>query len=83
MAILADSARAEVTADWMRENEETVGAITKADLRACINALDQFLSDNAATINSAIPQPARSVLTTRQKALALTAVVAKRYILEA
>lgn len=83
MAVISDIARAEVTADWMRDNEITLGAVTKADLRAMINALDQYLSDNAAAINSAIPQPARGQLTTKQKALALTAVVAKRYILEA
>lgn len=83
MAVLADSARAEVTTGWQRENETTVGAITKADLRAAINAVDQYMSDNAAAMNAAIPQPARGQLTTKQKALILTAVVTKRYILEA
>jgi hypothetical protein len=83
MAILSDTARAEVTAEWQRTNRDIIGAITKADLRAAINAIDQYLSDNAAAINSAIPQPARAQLTTKQKALVLTAVVTKRYILEA
>lgn len=83
MAVLSDLARADVTAEWQRTNEDVVGAITKADLRAAINGIDQYLSDNAAAINSAIPQPARGILTTKQKALVLTAVVAKRYILEA
>lgn len=83
MAVLSDLARADVTAEWQRSNEDIVGAITKADLRAAINGIDQYLSDNAAAINSAIPQPARGILTTKQKALVLTAVVAKRYILEA
>lgn len=83
MAIMADADRAEVTAQWQRENKLQTGAITKADLRAAINAIDQYMSDNAAAINSAIPQPARGQLTTKQKALILTAVVAKRYILEA
>lgn len=83
MAALSDTARAEVTAEWQRTNTAVVGAITKADLRAAINAIDQYFVDNAAAINSAIPQPARGQLTTKQKALILTAVVAKRYILEA
>lgn len=83
MAIMPDADRAAVTADWMRDNTITLGAVTKADLRAMMNALDQYLSDNAAAINLAIPQPARGQLTTKQKALALTAVVARRYILEA
>lgn len=83
MAVLSDAARAEVTAEWQRANEDFIGAITKADLRAAINGIDQYLSDNASAMNTAIPQPARGVLTTKQKALVLTAVVAKRYILEA
>lgn len=83
MAVMTDIARAEVVAAWMRDNEATVGAITKLDLRAAINAVDQYMSDNAAAMNAAIPQPARGQLTTKQKALILTAVVAKRYILEA
>jgi len=50
--------------------------VTKADLRAAFNDLDTFLNDNAAAINTAIPQP----LTTEQKARLLMEVVRRRYL---
>lgn len=62
--------------------ERKVIPILKEDLKAAIVALDTFLSNNASTINSAIPQPARSGLTTTQKAKLLSYVIYKRYIKE-
>ena len=44
------------------------------------NALDDFLVTNAAAINSAIPLPARTSLTTAQKARLLRWVVTYRFI---
>ena len=79
MAILADGDRAALWAKWMRDNSATI-SITKADLRAAVNALDDFMNTNAAAINLAIPQPARSSLTTAQKAMLLNYVVSTRYI---
>lgn len=80
MAVLSDNDRAEVWAQWMRDNTDTVGAMTKADLRAAADALDDFLNTNAAAINSAIPQPARGVLTAPQKARLLMLVIQMRYV---
>lgn len=84
MAILSSQQRADLWAQFMREfpKDETLGALTKVDLRAAVDALDQFLSDNAAAVNNSIPQPARSELTARQKALLLIAVVRARFALE-
>ena len=59
---------------------EAFGALTKADLRAAVNALDDFLVTNASAINSAIPQPARAQLTTAQKAELFSIIVLKRYV---
>lgn len=70
MAELTSGQRQELWAELMRElsnDRETVG-VTKADLRAAVDALDTWLNSNAATINAAIPQPARSALTAAQKA---------------
>lgn len=78
MAVLTDDQRVAVWARWMRENAAAC-SITKADLRAAVDALDQFLEDNAAAINSAIPQPARGALTTEQKARLLAYVALKRW----
>lgn len=83
MAVLADPDRAIVWRDFMAERsaaKDVFGALTKAELRAAVNALDQWVSDNGAAINSAIPQPARAVLTTQQKALLMQFVISKRYL---
>lgn len=78
MAILSDTQRREVWAQWMQANAETV-SIAKGDLRAAADALDQFLEDNAATVNAAIPQPARGALSNAQKARLLAYVTLKRW----
>jgi len=83
MAYLSDNDRAELTAKYQSDPElstETFGAMTKADLRAAFNAIDAYLEDNKATINTAIPQPARGAMTTKQKARLLIYVVEKRYL---
>jgi hypothetical protein len=54
--------------------------ITKADLRAAVDAADQWVSDNAASYNNAIPQPARGVLTSSQKARLIAVVITKRFV---
>ena len=84
MAELSDLDRKALWADFMRQaskDGETI-AVTKADLRAAVDGLDTWLNDNAAAANNAIPQPARSGLTTTQKALLLMYVVQKRYVAE-
>lgn len=83
MALLSDQDRLAAAGDYMADlsrGREAISGVTKAELRAAFNALDQFLSDNAATINSAIPQPARANLTPAQKARLLMAVITKRYL---
>lgn len=83
MTVLSEQDRIAAWTEFMRDaNTGTFGALSKADLRAAVNALDAFLDTNAATINAAIPQPARGALTTRQKALLLMYVVARRYHVE-
>lgn len=84
MAVLPDLDRKDVWANLMRQwsrDGESIG-VTKNDLRAAVDAIDQWLDDNAAAANSAIPQPARGALTTKQKALLLQYVVQRRYLQE-
>lgn len=54
-------------------------SLFKSDLRAAIDALDVFLDNNAAAINAAIPPPARTLLTVKQKARLLVYVIRQRY----
>ena len=81
MAELSSAKRQELWAELMRElsaDGETVG-ITKPELRAAVDALDTWLNDNAATINAALPLPARSALSAAQKARMLMFIVRYRY----
>jgi len=78
MAAMTTEQRRAVWARIMRDETETLGLL-KADLLAAVNALDDFLETNAATINAAIPQPARGALTVAQKARLLAYVALARY----
>jgi hypothetical protein len=53
--------------------------LTKTALRAAVDAVDQWVDDNAAAFNAAIPLPARTVLTPKQKAQLLFYVVRRRF----
>lgn len=77
MATLSAQDRLDAVADYIREDGVSV---TKADLRAAFNALDDWFDTNAATLNSALPVAARTGLSTAQKARLLRAVIAKRYL---
>jgi hypothetical protein len=79
MAVLSDNDRFDTWAEYMHTNSEGF-TLSKADVRAAVNAVDDFLVANATALNTAIPQPARGALSTAQKALLLTAVVRKRYL---
>lgn len=81
MAVLGETDRVSCWAELMQQesNARNPVGITKADLRAAIGAADDWIEANAAAYNSAIPQPARSTLTSRQKALLLATLALKRY----
>jgi hypothetical protein len=52
----------------------------KEDLRAAVNAVDDWIDANQASYNSALPDPFKSVATKQQKARLLKWVVNRRYI---
>lgn len=82
MAILSDTDRAALHREAMQDasnDRAVIGGITKADLRAAINAADTWVDGNSASFNTAIPQPARGALTAKQKARLLLYVVRRRY----
>ena len=56
-----------------------IGSIVKADLRSAINAVDDWVEANQTAFNTAIPQPARGALSTRQKAALLMLVCERRF----
>jgi len=82
MAVLPDADRAAAWADWMRDvsREREACTFTKSQGRAAFDAIDQWFSDNVATLNSALPLAFRTSATQVQKARLLMAVIRQRYI---
>lgn len=79
MAALSNGDRVTIHAQWLRDNKTTLGAVTKADLKAAVDAIDDWVESNASAFNTAIPQPARGQLTAAQKAHLLMVVVERRF----
>ena len=78
MAVLTDQQRFDVWAEFMRRRL-CPGSISKADLRAAVNAVDDWVEANAAAFNTALPQPFRGAATAEQKAALLSYVALKRF----
>lgn len=53
--------------------------LSRPDLDAAISAIDNWIEANAAAFNTAIPQPARGVLTSGQKMQLFYLVAQARY----
>lgn len=68
--------RAKIVAQIIRD----VGwpGLSKPDIKAAIDAVDDWADANAASFNTAIPQPTRGVATAAQKALLLAYVCMRR-----
>lgn len=84
MAVLTAAERQAPWAELMRDlsgRGEAV-AVTKSDLRAALDAADDWAEANAASFNAAIPQPARAQLTARQKAMLLAWVITRRWAVQ-
>lgn len=84
MALLDATARSRVCAQVMRQDEFGAAGITKVDLRAAIDAVDDWVEAAQGALappvgfNGALPQPARSSLTAQQKTLLLCWVTMRR-----
>ena len=81
MALLSDTVRAEIRAQFQREKSavwEEIPIITKAELGAAIAATDAWIDTNAAAFNAAIPLPARTALTAQQKVDLFLLVLVRR-----
>jgi hypothetical protein len=73
--------RAAATAELIRalSNEQQPHGLTKPELRAAVDAADAWCNSNAAAFNSALPTPARTILTSAQKARLLAWVALHRH----
>jgi hypothetical protein len=82
MAVLPDQDRADLWAAYMQEQStehSPIVALSKADIRAAVNAADAWAEANAAAYNAALPTAARNNLTQQQKARLLLWVVRRRW----
>lgn len=80
MAVLDVTNRFRVWAQAMRDWPAALGmpAVTKPDLRAAVDACDQWIEDNQASFNTALPQPFRGAATTAQKTFLFCYVAMRR-----
>lgn len=80
MAVLSDEERRRCWARIMRDIAWRAwpSDLPKSDLRAAVNAVDDWAESNAASYNSALPAAYRTTATADQKALLLAAVLMRR-----
>lgn len=79
MPVLSSTDRASIVADVQR-TVECPGGLTKVQLMAVIDALDDWWeATGAVAANAAIPQPQRGILTVRQKAFLFGQMLDKKY----
>lgn len=80
MAVLGNADRVDVWTRWMRENFGVIGgSISKTDIRAAVDAADDWANTNAAAYNLALPLISRTNLTSLQKAAILEFVIRRRF----
>jgi hypothetical protein len=84
MAILIDNDRREIWAEFQRHSSniwENIG-LSKAQLRAAVDATDDWIDINQTSFNDALPAAAKAVLTAKQKVRLFLAVAQKRFNVE-
>ncbi len=81
MAVLSDTDRVGEWAGFMSDISSRFDLLdlSKDDLREAVNAVDDWVDDNAAAFNQALPVAARTALTAAQKAELLMRVVRRRF----
>jgi len=81
MAVLADSDRQRIWRGVMRlwsATRDPLPAMLKTDIKAAVDATDQWIEDNQASYNTALPIAFRTNATLAQKTLLFCAVAAMR-----
>jgi len=82
MAVLPDADRVRVWKAMMEDlsRRRDAADFTKDELRAAVDALDDWVDANAAAVNAALPLEFRTNASQAQKALLLQFVVQRRYL---
>jgi hypothetical protein len=85
MAELDNTQRTQIWRGLMRywsSKREIVNQITKADLKAAVDATDTWIDSNTTNFNNTLPEVFRTNATQAQKSLLIAAVVLMRYDIE-
>lgn len=77
MAVLPDDDRKKIMG-YLSRHAGPWTNITKPDVKAAVDALDDLMDSQASTLNQALPEPFKSDATLAQKAAALAYVVMRR-----
>lgn len=70
MALLTDEQRRKVHGMFSTATSHRrvpIGSLSKTDVRAAVDAIDDWVEDNMGAFNQALPEPARTELPTRLK----------------
>jgi len=82
MAVLTETERAQIWRGimrwWSAPDTQADISITKAQLRAAIDASDDWIDTNAVSFNNSLPAAAKSGLSATQKTLLFCAVALMR-----
>lgn len=78
MALLDETGRFRVWAQAMRNMPGVLSGVTKPQLRAAVDATDQWIEDNQASFNTALPAAFRTNATPAQKTFLLCYVAMRR-----
>ena len=78
MTALDEGNRVDIWAELMRLGEPYAGMV-KVDLRAAVDATDDWIEANKSSYNTALPTIARTSLTARQKELLFHAVAKRKF----
>ena len=84
MAVLTNTDRQQLWAEFMRFSStirEELG-LSKSELRAAVDATDQWIGDNQASFNNALPVASKAALSQKQKVRLFRAVAQKRFDVE-
>jgi hypothetical protein len=81
MAVLPDGDRQLIVKNYSSDISALRVAfdVRQPDLKAAVDAVDLWVDNNTAAYNAAIPLPARTQMTTQQKAQLLMYVVRRRF----
>jgi len=80
MALIDETGRQRIWRGLMRfwSNQRSALGVNKTNLRAAIDATDQWIEDNQTSFNNALPTNARNNLTAAQKTILFCAVALAR-----